>query len=115
MGLKATVFAAAVLGACLGPASASAQSQGILTCQITLSQFAEDVVAAKSRLNPAQRQTAAEVVDVGRSQCRSTPDLVFSDIQAARVAWNLPTGRRAGNRFSNFWPPAPEELALLSP
>lgn len=113
MGLKATALAAVALGLCLNAAPAAAQSQGIMTCQIILSQFTEDVLAAKTRLAPAQRHTALQVVDVGRSQCRSTPDLVFSDIQSARVAWNLrPTGR-SGNRLSDFWPAAPEELALL--
>lgn len=114
MGVKATILTMAALGLCLGATSAQAQSQGVLTCQIALGQFAEDVYAAKARLRPNQLDTARAVVDVGRSQCRSGPDLVLTDIQTTRIALNLRSGQHAGSRFSDFWPVSPEELALLN-
>lgn len=115
MEIRTTVFAAAAalcLG--LGAAPAHAQDKGIITCQISLSQFAEDVAASKSRLSPAQLGQARDIVDVGRSQCRSTTQLVLSDIRAARTAMNLQTGRRAGTQFSDFWPARPAEVASLT-
>lgn len=114
MEIKTTVFAAATLGLCLGAAPAWAETQGILACQITLSHFAEDVAVSKSRLTPAQLGQARDIVDVGRSQCRSGSDLVMTDVRAARQAMNLQTGRRAGSNFSDFWPASPEELAVLT-
>lgn len=114
MEIKTTVFAAAAVGVCLGAAPAWAQSQGILTCQLTLSQFADDILASKARLNAVQLQDAAQIVDVGRSQCRSGPQLVLTDIRAARTAMNLQTGRRMGSSFTDFWPAPADEVALLS-
>lgn len=114
MEIRTTVLAAAALGLCLSAAPAWAQSQGILTCQLSLSQFAEDVVASKPRLNVRQLQDATQIVDVGRSQCRSGPQLVLTDIRAARTAMNLQTGRRMGDSFTDFWPAPSDELALLS-
>lgn len=113
MELKATVFAAAALGLCLSAAPAQAQSQGILVCQITLGQFAEDVYASKAKLRPDQIETARQVVDVGRSQCRSGSDLVMTDISTSRTALALKSGTQARSRFSDFWPAPPEELASL--
>ncbi|MCR6629784.1 MAG: hypothetical protein NVV74_06870 [Magnetospirillum sp.] len=110
--MKATV-AAAAFGLCVWAAPAFAE-QGILTCQITLGQFAEDVYTSKARLTPAQMDAARDLVEVGRSQCRSGSDLVMTDIQSARQAWDLDTGRRVGSQFSSFWPASPSELALLT-
>lgn len=115
MELRTAMFAAAAalcLG--LGTAPAQAQDKGIIACQISLSQFADDVAASKSRLNAAQLAQARDIVDVGRSQCRSGTELVLSDIRAARTAMHLQTGRRAGSAFSDFWPARPAELASLS-
>ncbi|MGE5475768.1 MAG: hypothetical protein ACM3Q1_03875 [Bacteroidales bacterium] len=113
---KSTAFAAAAFGLCLGavPLPAAASQSGILACQITLSEFAEDVAASKPRLNPNQLSEAREVVDVGRSQCRSTPQLVWSDIRAARTAMRLPTSGHPSYRFSDFWPATPQEMASLT-
>lgn len=113
MDIKPTIFVAAALLACLGSAPAWAQAQGILACQITLSQFAEDVFASKARLRPNQISTAQQVVEVGRSQCRSTPDLVMTNIRTTRATMDLATGRRAGSHFSDFWPAPPGEVASL--
>lgn len=115
MQIKTTVLAAATLALCLGAAPATAQDKGIIACQLSLSQFADDVAASKSRLNAAQLENARNIVDVGRSQCRSGTDLVLTDIRSARTAMNLQTGRRFGSNFSDFWPAPPAELASLSP
>ncbi|HLO78492.1 MAG TPA: hypothetical protein VK196_18710 [Magnetospirillum sp.] len=113
MDIKTTVVSAAAIGLCLVAAPVRAQPQGILTCQITLSQFAEDVYASKGRLPANQLHQARQIVDVGRSQCRSSPQLVLSDVRSARTAMKLDTGRRMGTRFSDFWPASSEELAEL--
>lgn len=115
MEIKTTAFAAAAalfLG--LGATPAHAQDKGIIACQISLSQFAEDVTASKPRLSAAQLGQARDIVDVGRSQCRSGTQLVLTDIRAARTAMNLQMGRRAGTQFSDFWPAQPAELASLT-
>ena len=99
-----TVFAAAALLCLFASPPARAETQGILACQITLSQFAEDALASKTRLNAEQLHRVGHIVDLGRSQCRSGPDLVLANIQSARAALPLQTGRRMGTRFSDFWP-----------
>lgn len=109
---KTTVMTAAVL-TLFGAGAARAQSQGIITCQIQLSQFAEDVYTSKARLQPGQLAAARQAVDVGRSQCRSTPDLVNTNVQSLRQQLALSTGKRAGTRFDDFWPADPQELSLL--
>lgn len=114
METKAIAIAAAALGLCLSAEPARAQSQGIITCQITLSQFAEDVLASKARLSPRQLDDARQIVDVGRSQCRSDPNLVLTDIRSARTAMPLQSGARVSGNFSDFWPARPEELSSLS-
>ncbi|HTH16510.1 MAG TPA: hypothetical protein VL974_07650 [Magnetospirillum sp.] len=113
MEMKTTALAAVALGCCLAATPAAAR-QGILTCQITLSQFAEDVYADKARLTPTQLHTARQIVEIGRGQCRSGPQLVMDDITSARTAWHLPTGRHTGTQFSDFWPASPHELSMLS-
>lgn len=111
-----TACVAAAVALCLGVGAVPAQAQdkGIIACQISLSQFAEDVAASKARLTPVQMKQARDIVDVGRSQCRSGTDLVLTDIRTARVAMHLQTGRRLGTQFSDFWPARPAELASLS-
>lgn len=113
MNLKTTVMTAAAL-LLFGSGAAQAQSQGILACQIQLSQFAEDIYASKAQLRPGQLAAARQVVDVGRSQCRSGPDLVNANIQSQRQSLALASGKHAGNRFDEFWPADPQELSLLS-
>lgn len=113
MTVKATVMTAAVL--CLmGTGAAQAQGQGILTCQIQLSQFAEDVSASKARLQPSQLAAARQAVDIGRGQCRSTPDLVNSNVQSLRRQLALSTGGRTGMQADEFWPADRQELSQLS-
>lgn len=112
MTLKATVITAAIL-TLLGTGAAQAQGQGILTCQIQLSQFAEDVHASRSRLQPGQLAAARQAVDIGRGQCRSTPDLVSSKVRSLRKDMALNTGKRAGSQFDDFWPADQQELSAL--
>lgn len=115
MSLKATLCAVLIFGPMLvSPEAARAQSQGILTCQIDLSQFAEDIYASKSRLQPGQLANARQLTAIGRGQCRSTPDLVMGNIRAQRLAMNLAMGSRISTRFDDFWPASPQELSLLS-
>lgn len=113
MQIKTTVLAAASVGLCLAAAPAHASDQGILTCQITLSQFAEDVTASKGRLSQGQLQDARQIVDIGRSQCRSTPQLVMTDVQVARKTMRLASASGPTHHFSDFWPATPQEEALL--
>ncbi|MBC7951500.1 MAG: hypothetical protein H7Z12_06705 [Rhodospirillaceae bacterium] len=112
MKLQATVMTAAVL-TLFATGAAQAQGQGIITCQITLSQFAEDVYTSKSRLQPGQLAAARQAVDVGRSQCRSTPALVNTNVQSLRQQMALSTGRQTGVQFDDFWPADQQELSLL--
>lgn len=109
--MSATVFAAAAL--MCGVTAAQAQTQGILTCQIDLSQFAQDVYQSKARLTPTQLSAARKLVEVGRSQCRSGPDLVNVNIRSMRQSLALSTGQPSAIGFSEFWPASPEELSLL--
>ncbi|MBC7908153.1 MAG: hypothetical protein H7Y60_15610 [Rhodospirillaceae bacterium] len=112
MTLKATVMTAAAL-VLLGTGAAQAQTNGILACQIHLSQFADDVYASKGQLSAGQLAAARQAVDVGRSQCRSTPQLVNSNVQSLRRDLALNTGKQAGNQFDDFWPADPQELSQL--
>lgn len=118
MTLKATVITAAPLllvGALLvSMGTAQAQTQGILACQIQLSQFAEDVYASKGQLRPGQLAAAQQVVEVGRSQCRSSPNLVNINVQSMRQSLALDTSKHTGSQFDDFWPADQQELSLLS-
>lgn len=111
--IKATVMTAAAVLA-LSSTAAKADTQGILACQISLSQFAEDVYASKARLRPDQLTAARQVVDVGRSQCRSGAQLVTTNVRSMRQALRLDEGRRTGSQFDDFWPADQQEQALLS-
>ncbi len=113
MTLKATVLAAAAL-LCASAAPATASPEGILACEINLSQFAEDVYQSKANLRPGQLALAADVVDVGRGQCRSSPGIVDANVRATRQQLSLATGKRAGSRFDSFWPASPQELSMLT-
>lgn len=109
----ATALAVAALGLALGPAPAAAQSQGIITCQITLGQFAQDAVAARDRLTTTEADTIAKLVDVSHGQCRSSPQLVMTNIRAARTMMELPTTQQARMGFDNSWSTDSQEVAEL--
>lgn len=114
--MRPIVIAAALAVAALplAAATARAESQGILTCQIALTQFSEDVVNSKARLRPGHLAAAAQLVEVGRSQCRSGPAIVLADITAMRQALPLTTGGgQVARGGDDFWPPSDEELAAL--
>lgn len=113
MDIRTTALAAATFGLCVTTAPARASDQGILTCQITLSQFAEDVTASKARLSQGQLHDASQIVDIGRSQCRSTPQLVMTNVRAARNTMRLTSAAGPTHHFSDFWPATPQEEALL--
>lgn len=109
--VKAVVLAAASLGLCVAATPAGAQSQGIIACQIVLGQFADDAVANRNRLNARQLDSARQLVDVGRNQCRSTPQLTMTEVQVTRNALRLP---RSAAGVGNSWSVGPEEVASLS-
>lgn len=111
---RTILFAAAMLGPLLAAAPAGAQSTpGILACQITLSQFAEDVSAAKASLSESRLAEVRKFVDLGRSQCRSSPQIVMTETRTARTALRLRDSGHAVAQFSDFWPPTREEMASL--
>lgn len=112
MKMKATVSAAAV-ALCVSGA-AWAEESGILTCQIGVTQFAEDVYGSKANLRAGQLAAAADLVELSRSQCRSSPGIVNANITAARQQLSLATGRHASGRFDDFWPASKEELSMLT-
>jgi hypothetical protein len=112
MKMNATVFAAAAALCVTAPAWA--EESGILVCQIGVSQFAEDIYGSKANLRPGQLAAAADLVELSRSQCRSSPGIVNANITAARQQLSLATGRRAGTRFDDFWPASDEELSMLT-
>lgn len=109
-----TTLSAMVLGLLLVAGPAGAGDQGILTCQITLSQFADDVAASKSRLNASQLHEAQQLLDIGRGQCRSSPQIVMTDVRVARNAMRLQSSGHPTYAYSDFWPASPQELASLS-
>lgn len=107
-------LSAVVLGLVLAAGPAAASDQGILTCQITLSQFADDVAASKARLNASQLHEARQILDIGRGQCRSGPQIVMTDVRVARNAMRLSSSGNPTYAYSDFWPASPQELASLS-
>ncbi|MGE5516511.1 MAG: hypothetical protein ACM31D_11900 [Bacteroidota bacterium] len=114
MEIRTTLLTAAALGLLLSAAPAGAQSApGILACQIALSQFAEDASAAKASLSDSRLTDIRKFVDLGRSQCRSSPQVVMTETRTARTALRLHDSGRAVAQFSDFWPPTREEMASL--
>jgi len=113
MTMNATIFAAAA-ALCVTTSTAWASDNGILACQIGVTQFAEDIYGSKANLRAGQVAAAADLVELSRSQCRSSPGIVNANITAARQQLSLATGRRAGSRFDDFWPASNEELSMLT-
>lgn len=110
----ATAAAMAAAALLMGTGVAKANSQGTLTCQIALTQFADDVINSKAQLRPAHLEAARQLVEVGRSQCRSGAGLVIADISALRQALPLTTsGDQVARGADDFWPASDEELAAL--
>lgn len=108
--MRKSLLAALAAGLFLAAPAARAEI-GIMTCQIMVSDLAAD--AAGSRLSENQMAAIASLVEVGRSQCRSSPAIVNAKIQSLRQA--IPLGSEsqvASGEFDDFWP-ADDELAEL--
>lgn len=89
---------------------------GILICEMSVSEFAEDAAAMKNQLSVNQMAAARQLVDVGRSQCRSSPDIVDANIMSMRAALRLGSlpQTQSATRFDEFWPASREELSELT-
>lgn len=92
-----------------GPAAWA--NSGSLACQISLSEFAAD--AAVAQLSSNQAAAVRQVVDVGRSQCRSSPDLVRTDMQVLRQSFAIGSGAQSAAGVDEFWPANRDELAAI--
>lgn len=108
---KAMIVAALVL---LAGGPAAWAKTGILVCQMAVSEFAADTADTRNRLSASQLAAARQLVDVGRSQCRSSSDIVEGNIQAMRQALAIGSGPQAAERFDDFWPADREELSALT-
>lgn len=86
-------------------------NSGILACQMSVSAFAAD--AADARLSANQAVAARQAVDVGRGQCRSSPDVVEANLASLRQAFAIGSGPQTAERFDEFWPAGSEELSAV--
>lgn len=106
---KALILAALAVAA--GSGSAAWANSGSLACQISVSEFAAD--AADARLPANQAAAARQAIDVGRGQCRSSPDLVEANLTSLRQAFAIGSGAQTAERSDEFWPASPEELSAV--
>lgn len=87
---------------------------GSLACEISLSEFATDAADSRNRLSANQLAAARQLVEIGRSQCRSSPDIVEGNISAMRQDLAIGSGPQSAERFDDFWPADREELSELT-
>ena len=87
---------------------------GSLACGMMVSEFAADAADSRNRLSANQMAAVRQLVDIGRGQCRSSPDIVEGNVTAMRQALAIGSGPQAAGRFDDFWPADREELSELT-